>query len=87
MLCRRVQVERPSCSTSGGQSGGGMVGVEVTAEEAEAVVDDAEGAVWDLVRAAQEAREVQVRQLWWYIQSGTGGFGWVKGTLRFSIFV
>jgi hypothetical protein len=22
-VCRRVQVERPSCSTSGGQSGGG----------------------------------------------------------------
>lgn len=84
MLCRRVQVERPSCSTSGGQSGGGMAGEE------EGVVDDAEGAVWDLVRAAQEAREVQVRQLWWYIQSGKEKFGWSRmremGTLRFSIF-
>lgn len=47
-------MERPSCSTSGGQSGGGGVVV---------VVEEGEGEVWDLVKAAQEAKEVQVRQL------------------------
>ncbi len=32
MVCRRVQVERPSCSTSGGQSGGISVGSGVELE-------------------------------------------------------
>lgn len=41
-----------------------MVGF-ATAEEVGVVVG--EGEVWDLVRAAQEAKEVQVRQLWCYI--------------------
>lgn len=61
-VCRRVQVERPSSATSGGQSGGGVetkLDVEVVGEAAE--LEDVE--VWDLVRAAQEAKEVQVRQL------------------------
>jgi hypothetical protein len=61
-VCRRVQVERPSSATSGGQSGGGVetrLDVEVVMEAGE--LEDVE--VWDLVRAAQEANEVQVRQL------------------------
>jgi hypothetical protein len=45
ILCKSVHAERPSASTSGGQSGGG-------ADE-----------VCFLVRAAQEAKEVQDRQL------------------------
>lgn len=69
MLCRRVQVERPSCSTSGGQSGRGLVGglgsgvvVGMDAElELELEMDGP--VVCDLVRAAHEAKEVQVRQL------------------------
>jgi hypothetical protein len=61
-VCRRVQVERPSSATSGGQSGGKVetkLDVELVVEAGELV--DVE--VWDLVRAAQEAKEVQVRQL------------------------
>lgn len=57
--CSRVQVERPSSSTSGGQSGGG---VETMLDVEGVEVLDVE--VWDLVRAAQEAKEVQVRQLY-----------------------
>lgn len=62
---RRVQVERPRTATSGGQSGrvgdsGGKEEVEVVVEEEEVVV--VEG-LWDFVRAAQEARDVQVRHL------------------------
>jgi hypothetical protein len=41
----------PRTSTSGGQSGGGVGAVVVVV-------------VFFLVRAAQEAKEVQVRQLW-----------------------
>lgn len=62
-MCRKVQVERPRASTSGGQSGGrrgvegvveerGVVGVVVAAEE-----------VSFLVMASQEETEVQERQL------------------------
>ena len=51
IVCKRVQVLRPRTSTSGGQSGGGAVGVLVEEE------------VCFLVRAAQEAKEVQERQL------------------------
>ncbi len=75
MLCRRVQVERPSWSTSGGQSGGGAgSGVMVCDRGEEAVVggmevdEEEEEEGWDLVRAAQEAMEVQVRQLWCEVQ-------------------
>jgi hypothetical protein len=49
MLCRSVHVDRPRASTSGGQSGGGAVGVLL--------------AVCFFVRAAQEAKDVQERQL------------------------
>lgn len=76
MVWRRVQVERPSCSTSGGQSGGSSVGcgverevvagVDIVVEVAEPE-DEVEGVVCDcdccFVRARHEAMEVQVRQL------------------------
>lgn len=76
MLCKRVQVDRPSCSTSGGQSGGislgdgvegvfrgtvGVVIVVVVDEEDEAEEDESDLACF--VRARQAATEVQVRQL------------------------
>lgn len=75
--CRRVQVERPSCSTSGGQSGGIVLGEEV-AGAARGVVGVVlvvlvvlavlEGelelsALACLVRLRQAATEVQVRHL------------------------
>lgn len=68
---RRVQVERPRASTSGGQSEGielgeGVAGAARGFVEA-VVVDDgvfAEGSVWAcFVRARQEDIDVQVRQL------------------------
>ena len=55
MEWRSVQVERPNSSTSGGQSRGGIaagVGWAVGVDE-----------VCDLIRAAQDAKGVQVRQL------------------------
>ena len=55
MLCSRVQVERPSSSTSGGQSGGD-VAVDV------ASVTPPED-VWALVIATHAANDVHVRQL------------------------
>lgn len=71
--CRRVQVERPSCSTSGGQSEGIVLGEEV-AGAARGVVGVVlvvlvlEGelelsTLACLVRLRQAATEVQVRQL------------------------
>ncbi len=61
MLCSSVQDARPSASTSGGQSGGdcvgGGAGVVVCVEVAGSV------AVCFLVMAAQDAKEVQERQL------------------------
>lgn len=56
---RNVQVERPSCSTSGGQSDDGVRVVEKEAREDERP----ESAVDFLVMEAQEAKEVQERQL------------------------
>jgi hypothetical protein len=55
MVCRRVQVERPSCSTSGGQSDG--IDAETFAVEG-AVVVWAERAM-----AIHEETEVQERHL------------------------
>jgi hypothetical protein len=76
MLCRRVQVERPSSSTSGGQSGGISVGwgvewevvagvgiVEGDDDEVEAVEEEGEVCDCCFVRARHEAIDVQVRQL------------------------
>ena len=74
MVCRRVQVDRPSCSTSGGQSEGISVGwgvnwevvagVEIVVEVDDVAVEE-EGEVCDccFVRARHEAIDVQVRQL------------------------
>jgi len=66
MACRRVQVLRPSVSTSGGQSEfrSGGVDVEVVVEDDE--VWAATGGleeVWAFVIAAQDANDVQERQL------------------------
>jgi hypothetical protein len=71
MVCRRVQVERPSWSTSGGQSEGISVGSGVGRDVVAGVgsvveVDEeVEGEVCDccFVRARHEAIDVQVRQL------------------------
>ena len=61
-MWRKVQVERPRASTSGGQSGGGsLVGVEVEVEVG--VVGRVLAAVSFLIMARQEETEVQVRQL------------------------
>ena len=67
--CRSVQVERPSCSTSGGQSAGVSLREGVVA----AAGADVEVVVWFVlvgvsalacfVRARHEATDVQVRQL------------------------
>ena len=59
---RRVQVLRPSSSTSGGQSDCGEVVVDACAvAEAETVNGGEE--FWAFVIAAQDAKEVQERQL------------------------
>lgn len=68
---RRVQVERPRASTSGGQSEGIELGEGVAGAArgfVEVVVEDddvfAEGSAWAcFVRARQEDIDVQVRQL------------------------
>lgn len=75
--CRRVQVERPSSSTSGGHSDG-VEGAAADAEAARGVVDvvilsaeEESGEVWFesvfacFARARHEAAEVHVRQLRW----------------------
>lgn len=59
--CSRVQVLRPSSSTSGGQSEGAMGGA--TAADAEAAVELLAGLVDDLIIANQSAEDVHVRQL------------------------
>lgn len=59
---RRVHVLRPSCSTSGGQSRG-MEDVRVDVDEVGDVLLVVVEEVWDLVRAAHEAKDVQERQL------------------------
>ena len=60
-MWRRVQVERPSWSTSGGQSGGGSSGA-VGCAKVEVVMVEC-GAFCCLVIAAHEANDVQDRQL------------------------
>lgn len=55
---RSVQVLRPRVSTSGGQSGRGSWSRVEEGEE-----DVGEFWVWDFVKAAQEAKDVQVRHL------------------------
>lgn len=74
--CRRVQVERPSSSTSGGQSGGivleekvagaarGVVGVVLVVLVLVVLEGELELSILAcLVRLRQAATEVQVRQL------------------------
>ena len=66
--CRSVQVERPSCSTSGGQSEGSSLG-EGVAAAASAGVEVVVLVLAELfmsacfVNARHEATEVQVRHL------------------------
>lgn len=76
--CRRVQVERPSASTSGGQSEGVSLGEDVAAAASagvDAVILLVLGAEVELLRSAclvkarHEATEVQVRHL-------GGDIGW-----------
>lgn len=57
-MCRKVQVLRPRTSTSGGQSSGSVACVPVRVVEGGALF------VSFLVMAAQEAKEVQERQLY-----------------------
>jgi len=59
--CSRVQVERPSCSTSGGHSGGIVPGEVVVGVGF--VLDGELSDLACLVRLRQAATEVQVRQL------------------------
>jgi hypothetical protein len=61
MEWRRVQLLRPSCSTSGGQSEG-REGVDCAAAEGGVDVDGDALTVF-LVWEAQSAKEVQERQL------------------------
>ena len=67
MVCRRVQVERPSCSTSGGQSEG--IDAEMFAVEGALVVWTALGLLLSLDAGAERAMaiheetEVQERHL------------------------
>lgn len=71
--CKRVQVERPKASTSGGQSDGislgeGVAGaargvVEVVDDVAEVEVDAEGSDLACFVRARHEDIDVQVRQL------------------------
>ena len=68
MVCRRVQVERPSCSTSGGQSEG-IEEKEAFAVEGAVVVWTALGLLFSLEAGAERAMaihedtEVQERHL------------------------
>lgn len=69
MVCRSVQLWFPSKEISGGQSAGGVEGLADAAERVENDDDDeaVEGGVapfWDLVMAAQLAKDVQERHLW-----------------------
>ena len=57
-MCRKVQVLRPRTSTSGGQSSGSVACVPVRVVEVGVVL------VSFLVMAAQDAKEVQERQLY-----------------------
>ena len=56
-------MERPSASTSGGQSAGGSWVEAEDVEVVECVVDGLAEAASFLVMAAQEEKEVQERQL------------------------
>lgn len=66
-MWRKVQVERPRASTSGGQSGGRVgvfrVGVVVVVREEGERVGEEVVEVSFFVMASQEATEVQERQL------------------------
>ena len=57
-MCRKVQVLRPRISTSGGQSSGSVACVPVRVVEVGGIFASF------LVMAAQEAKEVQERQLY-----------------------
>lgn len=69
-MCRSVQLWFPSSEMSGGQSAGGVEGLEEAAAEERVEDDDVateevgevEGS-WDLVMARQSAKEVQERHL------------------------
>lgn len=65
IVCNKVQVLRPSSSTSGGQSGGGATDAVSTAggEDVSVVVCDLSLEILFFIIAAQSAEEVQVRQL------------------------
>lgn len=91
--CRRVHVDRPSCSTSGGQS-------EVEGEEGPVVVvvvglevvdwDDEGDDLACLVKARQDAADVQSRHLVFQclVRSALGGKdGWKGGEVRFPVLV
>lgn len=93
IVCRSVQVERPSASTSGGQSEGmegsgcvagaarGVVGVVDVAEFAVVVLEDVgESALACFVRARHEDTEVQVRQL-----RGFVSLEWVVWYIRMAV--
>ena len=68
--CRKVQVERPRASASGGQSGGGGGGGE--GGEVGGAGGSVAAGMSFLVMAAQEEKEVQERQLgWWSVRSGS----------------
>ena len=73
-MCKKVQVERPSCSTSGGQSEG--IDAETFAVEGAVVVWTALGllsldAGAERAMAIHEETEVQERHLWQVISEGT----------------
>ena len=79
-MCNRVQVLRPSSSTSGGHSGCGES--EVVATDGglgfSVVVGEESLAILLCMRAAQSAEEVQVRHLRnlyqpWHVAACTGG--------------
>lgn len=94
MECSRVQVERPSSSTSGGHSGGLELGEEV-AEAVRGVVGVVfvlvvlEGELSDLaclVRLRQAATEVHVRQLKRLLAFGIV-VEWLQRDVRLAVFV
>lgn len=68
MVCRSVQLWFPSTEISGGQSAGGVEGLEAAAaaereEEDEVAVEGGLDGFRDLVMAAHSANGVQVRHL------------------------
>lgn len=66
MVCRSVQLWFPSTEMSGGQSAGGVEGLDVTAERGEDEAVAVEGGLegfCDLVMATQAGNAVQERHL------------------------